>query len=256
MGAPTIVVVNETAARRLFGTSDVVGRQIVMQVTGRGREQAVQTVTIVGVARDTDTSYLSPRREGVVYAPIEHRFDPFITITARAVSGDTAVALGALQAAIRRADPDVAIEAAGTGRAMLTGPYVFLRFVGVSSLSLGLLTLMLSMVGLYGVQSHGVAERTREIGVRMSFGATAAQIKSMVLKDGYRPVFEGMAIGIFIGLSGRGIIRAYLDEKMSILDPWMLLVVPIPLILAAFCACYLPARRASSVDPNMALRHL
>jgi putative ABC transport system permease protein len=78
----------------------------------------------------------------------------------------------------------------------------------------------------------------------------------MILKDGYRPVLDGMAIGIFIGLSGRGIIRAYLDAKMSILDPWMLAIVPIPLLLAAFCACYLPAHRAARVDPNVALRHL
>jgi len=150
----------------------------------------------------------------------------------------------------------VAVEALADGRVMLSGPYVLLRFLGVSSFSLGLLTLVLAMVGLYGVQSHGVAHRTREIGVRMSFGATAAQIKSMVLKDGYRPVFEGIAIGVFIGLSGRAIIRAYLDAKIGILDPWMLAVVPIPLMLAAFFACYLPARRAASVDPTVALRHL
>jgi putative ABC transport system permease protein len=254
-GMPGVVVVNETTARKLFGTSGVVGRELVMQVTGRGPAQPAQTVTIVGVARDTDTSYLSPRRGSVVYAPIVQRFDPFITVTARA-SGNTAAAVGALQTAIRRADPDVAIERVGDGRTMLTGPYVFLRFIGGSSLSLGLLTLVLAMVGLYGVQSHGVAHRTREIGVRMSFGATAGMIKRMVLKDGYRPVGEGMAIGIFIGLSGRAIIRAYLDAKINIVDPWMLAVVPIPLILAAFCACYLPARRAANVEPSVALRHL
>jgi predicted permease len=254
-GSAAIVVANERTALALFGTSDVVGRQMLMQVSNRGAEQPVKTVTIVGVAQDTDTSYLSPRRSGVVYAPLSQQFDPFITVTARA-SGDTAAAVGALQRFIRHADPDVAIEGIGTGRTMLTSPYVFLRFVGLASLSLGLLTLLLAMVGLYGVQSHGVAQRTREIGVRMSFGATAAQIQCMVLKDGYRPVLDGMAIGIFIGLSGRAIVRAYLDAKINILDPWMLAVVPVPLILAAFCACYLPARRAANIDPNVALRHV
>ncbi len=81
------------------------------------------------------------------------------------------------------------------------------------------------------------------------------QIKRMVLKDGYRPVLEGLAIGLFIGLAGRVIVRAYLDVDVSVVDPWMLLVVPIPLILAAFCASYLPAHRAAGVDPNVALRH-
>jgi ABC-type lipoprotein release transport system permease subunit len=78
----------------------------------------------------------------------------------------------------------------------------------------------------------------------------------MVLKDGYRPVLEGLALGLFIGVTGRALVCAYLDLEMSIVDPWMLLVVPIPLVLAAFCACYLPARRAAGVDPNVALRQL
>jgi putative ABC transport system permease protein len=81
-------------------------------------------------------------------------------------------------------------------------------------------------------------------------------IQRMILKDGYIPVAQGLAIGIFVGLAGRAIVRACLDVKVNVVDPWMLLVVPVPLVLAAFCACYLPARRASRVDPNEALRHL
>jgi ABC-type lipoprotein release transport system permease subunit len=70
------------------------------------------------------------------------------------------------------------------------------------------------------------------------------------------PVGEGLAIGLFIGCAGRAIVRAYLDVEMPLVDPWMMLIVPVPLILAAFCACYLPARRAGGVEPNVALRHL
>ena len=72
------------------------------------------------------------------------------------------------------------------------------------------------MVGLHGVQSQGVARRTREIGVRMSFAATAAQIRGMMLKDGYRPVLQGLAIGIFIGFVARGIVRATLWEQIGL----------------------------------------
>lgn len=112
------------------------------------------------------------------------------------------------------------------------------------------------MVGLHGVQSHGVSERTREFGLRMSFGATAAQIRTLVLKDGYRPVLQGLAFGIFLGFAGRGLVRAFWWDGMSVADAWMLLFVPAPLLLATFFACFLPAYRASRVDPNVALRHL
>jgi ABC-type lipoprotein release transport system permease subunit len=76
----------------------------------------------------------------------------------------------------------------------------------------------------------------------------------MVLVDGYRPVLDGLLFGLSIGLVGRAIARAYLELDVAIVDPWMLVVTPIPLICAAFFACYLPARRAAAVDPNVALR--
>ena len=118
------------------------------------------------------------------------------------------------------------------------------------------MTLALAMVGLFGIQSHVVAHRTREIGVRISLGASPSQIQRMVLRDGYRPVVEGLALGLFIGVIGRVIVRAYTDVEVTVIDPWLFFVVPIPLIVAAFCACYFPAHRAAGVDPNVALRHL
>jgi hypothetical protein len=211
--------------------------------------------TVIGVARDTDVGRIFGEPRAFVYLPLAQRYDSSLTIVARS-TGDAAPAVRALREALRHTDPDLAVEASGTGRAILAGPYVFLRAAGVAALALGALTLLLAMVGLFGIQSHIVTQRTREFGVRMSLGATAAQIERMVLKDGCRPVVDGLALGIFIGLAGRTIVRAYLDIDVSILDPWMLLVVPIPLILAALCACYLPAHTAAGMDPNTALRHL
>jgi ABC-type lipoprotein release transport system permease subunit len=78
----------------------------------------------------------------------------------------------------------------------------------------------------------------------------------MALRDGYRPVLQGLAIGLFIGVAGRAIVRSYLAVKVDVIDPWMLILVPIPLLVAAFFACLLPAYRASRVDPNVALRNL
>src|SRR5437763_16323636 len=122
------------------------------------------------------------------------------------------------------------------------------------AVGLGAITLLLAMAGLYGIQSHIMAHVTREIGVRMSLGATAGQIKRMVLVDGYRPVLDGLVFGLSIGLIGRAIARSYLALDVAIVDPWMLVVPPIPLICAAFFACYLPARRGAAVEPEGAAR--
>lgn len=78
----------------------------------------------------------------------------------------------------------------------------------------------------------------------------------MILKDGFRPVIQGLLLGLFIGFVGRALVRAFLAGQVGLVDVWMFTLVPIPLLAAAFFACYLPARGASRVDPNVALRHL
>jgi cell division protein FtsX len=231
----------------MFGTADVVGREMAV---GQTRSP---TATIVGVAADTDVGSIFAVPRPLAYVPLTQHYQPLITVVARA-SGSVTNAVGAMREAIRRADPDVAVDTIGTGRSVLAGPFQVLRGLGMTAVGLGAITLLLAMAGLYGIQSHIIANRTREIGVRMSLGATAGQIKRMVLVDGYRPVLDGLIFGLSIGLVGRAIARAYLELDVAIVDPWMLVVTPIPLICAAFFACYLPARRAAAVDPNVALR--
>ena len=247
-GAPAIIV-SEFTARLMFGTSDPIGRTLVVR-----RGSADASTVVVGVARDTDVRRINSERRALVYLPLAQHFESVITMTARS-SGSGDRAIPALREAIRKADPELAVTAIGAAPMLLAGPFVLVQSLGRGALYLGALTLLLSMVGLFGVQSHVVAHRTREIGVRMSIGASARQIKLMVLKDGYRPVIEGLALGLWGGIAGRLMLRSYLDlEDVTIVDPWMLLLTPIPLIVAAFCACYLPAARAASVEPTVALR--
>lgn len=246
--AARVVVLSELAARRLFGTADAVGRSLLVACRDRNR-----SAEVVGIARDTDVRVLHSDRRPLVYMPLAQQFDAAITLVARS-TGDASRAVLALRDAIRRVDPDLAADTIDTGRRAMAGPFELLRSAGMAALYLGGFTLLLSMVGLFGVQSHLVLRRTREIGVRMSLGATATQIKLMVMKDGYRPVVEGLALGLWGGLVGRALVRSYMDVDVSVVDPWMLVITPIPLILAAFCACYLPAARAGRVQPTVALR--
>ncbi len=248
-GQPTVVV-SEFTARRIFGTADAVGRQLgISRVGFHGR-----TATVIGIARDTDVGRILAAPRAFVYLPFTQHYDPYLTIGVRA--RDEVSAVRALRESMRRTDLDLPVDVSGPAREVLSGFFVFLRAAGTGALTLGALTLALAMVGLFGIQSHIVGGRTREIGLRMSFGATAGQIQRMVLKDGYRPVVEGLMLGLAGGLAGRVVVRSYLDLEVNIVDPWMIFVVPIPLIVAAFCACYLPARRAAAVEPTVALRHI
>jgi putative ABC transport system permease protein len=247
-GAARVVVLSEFTARQIFGTADGVGRQVALAQPQRG-----VAATVIGVAANTDVGRIFGDPRPLAYVPLSQYYQPQVTVVARA-SGSVANAVSAVREAVRRADPDVAVDTIGTGRSVLAGPFQMLRGFGLTAIALGAITLLLAMAGLYGIQSHIIANRTREIGVRMSFGATSAQIKRMVLMDGYRPVLDGLVFGLLIGLIGRAYARAYLDLEVAIVDPWILVVTPIPLIGAAFFACYLPARRAAAVDPNVALR--
>lgn len=247
--APTVAVVSEFTARRMFGTIDAVGQSLALH---RGPNQS-SIATVIGVARDTDVRAILADPTPLVYLPLTQHFSPALTIVARS-TGEAARAVPALREVLRRAEPDAPVDVSGTGRTVLSGPFEILRAGGMGALYLGAMTLLLAMVGLFGVQSHLIVHRTREIGVRMSMGATTRQIKAMVLLDGYRPVLEGLVLGLWGGFAGRVLVRAYLELDVAIVDPWMLAVTPIPIVLAAFCACYLPAHRAAAVDPTIALR--
>jgi predicted permease len=245
------IIISEFTARTLFGSAAVVGRTLMI---GQ-RNVAQQPHTVVGVASNTDVVQILDDPKPFAYLPLTHYDRPALLLTARSTV-DSDHAIVALRDALRRAGPDLPVSIIGSGRRVLAGQFVFLRAAGVSALSLGALTLVLAMVGLFGIQSHVVAHRTREIGVRMSIGATRGEIRRMVLKDGYLPVLDGLAFGLLIGLIGRALVVRYLEIDVPIVDPWMLIVVPIPVFLSAFCACVLPAQRAAGVDPNVALRQI
>jgi hypothetical protein len=251
-GAPRVAIVSEFTERKLFGATGAVGRQIVLR---HSEKRPVETLTVVGVARQTDVDALMERDDHLVYVPFAQNYYPNVALVARG-SGEPAGVARVLQTALRQADPDLGTGVAGAASWLTAGPYVAARIAAVLAGALGALTLVLAMVGLYGVQAQIVAQRTREVGVRMALGAAASQIERMVLKDGFRPVAQGLVIGLFLGTIVRALVRATLAAPIQLVDPLALVLVPIPLGIAAFLASYLPARRAARVDPNVALRHL
>jgi ABC-type antimicrobial peptide transport system permease subunit len=164
--------------------------------------------------------------------------------------------VGELGKAVAAADPDLAVTQAGTGLALAGPDVTFPRIVAGLAGALGTMALVLALTGLYGVLSHVVAGRTREIGLRIALGAGAARIQRMLLKEGLSPVLIGMAAGFGVAAIARAGLQPVFQRIVPAIDTGLIALVPALFIAAGLVACYLPARRASRVDPNVALRNL
>jgi putative ABC transport system permease protein len=261
-GAPLVAVVDESLAKKVTGTADAAGREVWIRRSWFDRagafirEPKIDRVTIAGVLADVPNN--RGRDDDVLYLPFSQQFDPNVSILVQSDSTDVATLTNALRTAIREADPDVAIGYAGRADVVMRfGPAVILGLLTIGAFGLATVALVLSMAGLYGVLSHVVARRTRELGVRMALGAGAGSIVRLIMRDGLRPVLEGA----FIGLGSAAMIRLWLQPYFSTMtvtavDPLAFLIGLGPLVVAAAIACYVPARRAAKVDPNVALREL
>jgi predicted permease len=255
VGAPRVAILSEGIAREIFRTTDVVGRSISLHPWPRLiNARMPQTCEVVGVSKETDSFMLGRRGNPVLFVPLAQQYESRITITAR--SADPAGAASALRTAIRTVAPDMATSALGTGEALLMGPYFLLRIIAGLAAALGTIALVLAMAGLHGVLSHVVARRTREIGIRLAVGADRKRILSLMLRDGFRPVVKGLVIGLGAGVLLRLLLRATIVTAISPVDVTMFSLIPVPFLCAGLAACWVPASRASRVDPNVALRDL
>lgn len=254
-GAPRVAVLSEGLARQVFHTTDVVGRRVLLGPRRRLVKSAPpEAFAVVGVSKDTDTFMLGRRGNPVLFVPLAQGYNSAVTISAR--TSDPSAAAGVLRSAIRKADPDLAISSLGTGVKLLSGPYFVLRIVAALASALGALALVLAMAGLYGVLAHVVSRRTREIGIRIAMGADRSRIIALILCDGLRPVVKGLVLGLGAGIVFRIALRSTIVTGIAPVDPLTFAFVPVPFVIAALIACYVPASRASRVEPTVALKDL
>jgi predicted permease len=259
--AQQVVVVSEAVARTLFGMANPVGRELLVQDPRRHSTTSQAEITprtIVGVTRDV-VPFGERRGTGMILVPLAQHFPPDLMVIAR-TDIDPAGMVGALLAATQSVDRALITSEAGTALALVGPTTLPLRVAAWLSGLLGVLAIALAMAGLYGVLSHLVATRTAEIGIRMALGAGTSRLRRMILWDGVRPIVEGLLIAVpFVAilwtmLSRAMFSRMFLQRPAN--DPVFFIAVPLLFITVGFIACYLPARRASSVDPNVALRQL
>ena len=241
-----VAVVNQTLAKKLFGDEDVVGRHLRI-----GRQQPVD-LEIVGVAYDGKYADVTETPQPYLYLPLAQDTQSEVNLIVTTPNNPGAL-IPAVRAAVREVDPNIMI----TNTETLTDHMRFAtytnRMAAWLTASLGVLALLLTTVGLYGVTAYSVSRRTHEIGVRMALGALRGTVFISVLKDGLMLTLTGVALGTGLAvLVGRGMSNLLYGVKP--LDPATLLVVATAVIAASIAALVAPARRALSVNPVDALR--
>jgi predicted permease len=241
-----IAIVNQTLARKLFGGEDVVGRHLRI-----GRQQPVD-LEIVGVAYDGKYADVTETPQPYLYLPLAQDTQSEVNLIVTTPNNPGAL-IPAVRAAVREVDPNIMI----TNTETLTDHMRFAtytnRMAAWLTASLGVLALLLTTVGLYGVTAYSVSRRTHEIGVRMALGALRGTVFISVLKDGLMLTLTGVALGTGLAvLVGRGMSNLLYGVKP--LDLATLLVVATAVIAASIAALIAPARRALSVNPVDALR--
>lgn len=258
-GAPAVTVLNEYAARWIFGTADVVGRRMRFRTQPRVGEPEPREVVaaVVGVTKNTDVGFIGRgSSRGLMFVP----FEQFRQHDGRAVSvairtvGDPAAAATELSMLARRIDADV-VTYPDTGANLMANQVVPTRIGAAVTGGLGMLAFLLALIGLYGVMSHLVASRTREIGIRMALGAERSRVVRLILKEGAGLVIAGAALGLVLAYWMAMFVQR-LIFGVGAQSPEMLAAVTVALALVGLVACWVPARRAARVDPNVALRHL
>jgi putative ABC transport system permease protein len=242
-----VVVLNQTASRRLFGAQDPIGRRLRM-----GSDPDSPWSTVVGVIGDIKHESLDsvPAPELYIYHLQNPPVAPFIVIR---TAGDSGSLAAAVRSAARALDPHLALYDIRTMAEVRGESVSHRRFMALLAGLFGLTALALASVGVYGAMALMVSERTREIGIRLALGARPAQVWGLVVGEALTLAAAGTAIGL--GLS-RLVVPLMESELYGVAggDPVPLVLVPVVLAAAALAACLLPARRAMRVDPLTAIR--
>jgi putative ABC transport system permease protein len=247
--APPVIVINETMATRYFSGEDPIGKRILFGV----RNPSAQS--IIGVVADVKRYGLEAEVLPEIYTPYHqnNRAQAFITLAVR-TEGDPLGLVNAVRRQIREIDADQPIIDVKTMEQRVAESVAPRRFQMLLFGVFAAVALALAAVGVYGVISHSVSRRTHEIGVRMALGAESRDVLTMVIRQGMSLALVGVAAGLAIAFALTRVMSSLLfDVKAT--DPAVFAGISLLLAFVAFLAAYLPARRATRVDPMIALRH-
>jgi predicted permease len=247
--AQAVAVINQTMAKKFWPDQDPIGKRL------RIKDATGPLLEVVGVVQDGKYQGVTEDSQPFFYLPAEQSYEPFRTIHVRTSVPPESLALQ-IEAQIRELAPNLPITEVQTMRQSLQGVNGFLlfRFGAQLTSTLGLLGLILALVGIYSVVSYAAAQRTQEIGIRMALGAGSGDILKMVLRQGVGVVGVGLALGLALAFAGTRVL-ADLFVGVKPADPLTFTAVAILLSGVALLACWIPAQRATRVDPLVALRY-
>jgi predicted permease len=246
-GAPLTAIVNRTAAERYWPGRSPIGRHLRLRSDG-------PPIEIVGVARDSKSLFVNEGPRPFVYFPLEQQFRPQVNLALH-TAGDPAAMASAARQAFHAIDPELTVFDVKTMEThlQLGQAYFFMRLAATLATVVGLIGLVQTMVGLYGVIAYGVAQRTREFGIRMALGALPRDVIGGVLRRGLVMAATGVAIGVLLSLLITSAMAGLL-VGVGAHDPLTFVAAAGALLLLALLSTFVPAWRAARLAPLAALR--
>jgi predicted permease len=245
-GAPKVVIINETLARSFWGKENPIGKRIGVGIK-------IPDSEIIGVIKDTKYRFLKERIPRTVYLPYSAgRRTAEATLHVR-TAGEPKDLIAAIRHETQALDQNLPLYNVRTFIDLRAEAMSQERIIATLSSVFGLLALLLASIGLYGVMAYAVARRTREIGIRLALGAQNRDVLKLVIRQGMALV----AVGLAIGLAGALVLTRFIAGQLygvGTNDPATFATISLLLTAVALVACYLPARRATKVDPMIALR--
>ncbi len=248
-GAKRVAVINEALARRYWPGTNPLGQPLDLSMAIAPEYTPVE---IVGVVGDVKYDDLAAQIGNDVYVPCLQSGYPGYFLIVR-TARDPLSTVTAVRRVVATADRDLPVHQVMTMEQCIADSTSHTKFIAVLLVLFALLALVLAVTGLYALVAHSVAQRTREIGIRMALGARSVEVLCLMLRQGMQLVAAGSLIGLAAALVLTRFIQSLLYE-VSAADPLTFAVVIFLLALAALAACYLPARRAARIDPMTALR--
>jgi putative ABC transport system permease protein len=244
--APVVVLINQAMAQTYWPGQDPIGKQVQIP------EEKI-TASIIGVVGDAKQFELGERQRPQIYSYYSQSPNIFATLVVRTNVEPMSLA-DTVRAAVWAVDKDQPVWKIRTVESLLERNVAPRRFVMTLMAVFAGLALLLTAVGLYGVISYSVSQRTQEIGVRMALGAQARDVLALIIKQGMKLTLVGVAIGVAASFALTRVMASLL-YNVSATDPLTFISAALVLACVAFLACYIPARRATKVDPMIALRY-